>query len=137
MAEQTEDVQDVTEPQDLEHEIERKRDDLAVTIDAIADRVSPKRVASRSVATAKDAAAKGVDVARAKMVAAQQRVADLRATRQSSHQQYDESGARLANPGMQTFPVERRPVDPKLIAGAVAAVGVVLTLVVRRRRRHR
>jgi len=123
-----EDVQDVTEPEDLEHHIERTRDDLAITIDAIADRVSPKRVASRGVASAKEAA-------RTAMVAAQQKVHDLRAPKGAGS---DASGSvRLPNPGMTSYRVERRKQDPKVIAGAVAAAGLVVGLLLRRRsRRH-
>ncbi|GII30937.1 DUF3618 domain-containing protein [Planotetraspora mira] len=42
-----------TDPDALEREIERTRAELARTVDAIADRVSPKRVAERSVAKVK------------------------------------------------------------------------------------
>ena len=39
-----------TDPDELERRIESTRADLARTVDAIADRVSPKRVAQRGVA---------------------------------------------------------------------------------------
>ncbi|GLW04992.1 hypothetical protein Misp01_01220 [Microtetraspora sp. NBRC 13810] len=39
-----------TDPDELERRIERTRAELARTVDAIADRVSPKRVAQRGVA---------------------------------------------------------------------------------------
>ncbi|GAA0368139.1 hypothetical protein GCM10009530_17630 [Microbispora corallina] len=42
-----------TDPEALEREIERTRAELARTVDAIADRVSPKRVAERGVARLK------------------------------------------------------------------------------------
>ncbi|GGM85229.1 hypothetical protein GCM10010106_35210 [Thermopolyspora flexuosa] len=42
-----------SDPAALEREIERTRAELARTIDAIADRVSPRRVAERSVARVK------------------------------------------------------------------------------------
>ncbi|GIH70594.1 DUF3618 domain-containing protein [Sphaerimonospora thailandensis] len=42
-----------TDPDALERQIERTRAELARTVDAIADRVSPKRVAEREVAKAK------------------------------------------------------------------------------------
>ncbi|MDF5752627.1 DUF3618 domain-containing protein [Spongiactinospora sp. TRM90649] len=41
------------DPDELERTIERTRADLARTVDAIADRVSPKRVAERGVARAR------------------------------------------------------------------------------------
>ncbi|GAA1260980.1 hypothetical protein GCM10009677_10480 [Sphaerisporangium rubeum] len=42
-----------TDPEALEREIERTRAELATTVDAIADRVSPKRVAGRQMAKVK------------------------------------------------------------------------------------
>ncbi|GIH27265.1 hypothetical protein Aph01nite_55750 [Acrocarpospora phusangensis] len=42
-----------TDPEALERKIERTRTELARTVDAIADRVSPKRVAGRNVAKVK------------------------------------------------------------------------------------
>ena len=42
-----------TDPDALEREIERTRAELARTVDAIADRVSPKRVAERGIAKVK------------------------------------------------------------------------------------
>jgi hypothetical protein len=39
-----------TDPAELERQIERTRGELAQTVDAIVDRVSPKRVAERGVA---------------------------------------------------------------------------------------
>ncbi|WP_169950242.1 DUF3618 domain-containing protein [Microbispora sp. H11081] len=42
-----------TDPDALERKIERTRAELARTVDAIADRVSPKRVAERGVEKAK------------------------------------------------------------------------------------
>ncbi|GAB3144628.1 DUF3618 domain-containing protein [Microbispora hainanensis] len=48
-----------TDPDALERKIERTRAELARTVDAIADRVSPKRVAERGVEKAK-ASARGI-----------------------------------------------------------------------------
>lgn len=45
------------DPESLEREIERTRDELARTIDALAERVSPRNVASRGVARLKEEAA--------------------------------------------------------------------------------
>jgi hypothetical protein len=42
-----------TDPDALERQIERSRAELAATVDAIVDRVSPKRVAERGVARVK------------------------------------------------------------------------------------
>ncbi|MCW2883027.1 MAG: hypothetical protein JWQ95_7127 [Sphaerisporangium sp.] len=53
-----------TDPEALEREIERTRADLAVTVDAIVDRVSPKRVAERGVARVRANAGQLVAAAR-------------------------------------------------------------------------
>ncbi|WP_219462687.1 DUF3618 domain-containing protein [Nonomuraea rhizosphaerae] len=45
-----------TDPDELERRIAKTRADLAVTVDAIADRVSPKRVAERTVSDVKSRA---------------------------------------------------------------------------------
>ncbi|MBB4914624.1 DUF3618 domain-containing protein [Streptosporangium saharense] len=45
-----------TDPAELERRIERTRAELAQTVDAIADRVSPKKVARRTVARAETSA---------------------------------------------------------------------------------
>jgi LPXTG-motif cell wall-anchored protein len=45
-----------TDPDELERRIARTRAELAQTVDAIADRVSPKRVAERTVADVKSKA---------------------------------------------------------------------------------
>ncbi|MDP9860853.1 MULTISPECIES: DUF3618 domain-containing protein [Streptosporangium] len=45
-----------TDPAELERRIERTRAELAQTVDAIADRVSPKKVARRTVAKAETSA---------------------------------------------------------------------------------
>ncbi|MER7502360.1 DUF3618 domain-containing protein [Nonomuraea pusilla] len=45
-----------TDPDELEQRIARTRAELARTVDAIADRVSPKRVAERTVADVKSRA---------------------------------------------------------------------------------
>jgi uncharacterized protein DUF3618 len=44
------------DPEELEREIERTREDLAGTIDEIADRLSPRNVARRGVERAKNEA---------------------------------------------------------------------------------
>lgn len=44
------------DPESLEREIERTRDELARTIDALADRVSPRSVAARGIARFKEEA---------------------------------------------------------------------------------
>lgn len=53
------------DPQVLAQEIEQTREELAETLDAIADRVSPKKVASRTKKAAKDGAVDAVEAVRA------------------------------------------------------------------------
>ena len=126
-----EDVQDVTEPEDLERHIERTRDDLANTIDAIAARVSPKRVASRGVANAKGAAHNAMDAARSAMVAAQQKVTDLRDQRGWSAN--DDTPDKLPTLDPTSYTVERRSQNTKAIVAGVAVAGAVAVLLLRRR----
>lgn len=52
------------DPEAVEHEIETTRSELASTVDAIVDRVSPKQVARRGVAQLRDEAGKLVEGAR-------------------------------------------------------------------------
>lgn len=49
-----------TDPEAIERDIERTRAELARTVDAIAERVSPKRVAERNVAKVKAQASQAV-----------------------------------------------------------------------------
>lgn len=53
---------------ELRSDIERMQSDLAVTVDAIADRVSPKNVAERAKSTAKDAVERAKSTAKAQVV---------------------------------------------------------------------
>lgn len=119
---QVEDTPNVTQPEDLERDIERTRSELAVTIDAIADRVSPKRVASRGVASAKEAARNAV-------TNVQEQVTRLRNGGKTPEVVgHSPSGA-------TAFQVKRRPPNPGIVAGAVAVGGLALGLLLRRRKR--
>ncbi|RCG30838.1 DUF3618 domain-containing protein [Sphaerisporangium album] len=53
-----------TDPEALERQIERTRAELAVTVDAIVERVSPKRVAERGVAKVRSNAEQLIATAR-------------------------------------------------------------------------
>ncbi len=63
-------------PDALVAEIERTREELAVTLDAIVDRVSPKRAASRGVERAKELAGQAAGVACEKASLARDAVED-------------------------------------------------------------
>jgi MYXO-CTERM domain-containing protein len=54
------------DPEVLASEIEQTREELAVTLDAIADKVSPKRVASRTSDSAKEKASDAADTVKEK-----------------------------------------------------------------------
>lgn len=68
--------QESSDPQVLAAEIEATREDLAETLDAIADRVSPKRVAERGKERAKDVAAHAKEVVTEKALIAKDTLAE-------------------------------------------------------------
>jgi hypothetical protein len=110
-----------TDPAALEREIERTRVELARTVDAIADRVSPKRVAGRGVAKVKSNAEHFVAT-----------VGDL--VTGNSHRP-----ARHAANEAEAWQDDHPPrnLAPILIGvGAVLAVGATIALLRRRRRRR-
>lgn len=107
-----------SDPAALEREIERTRAELARTIDAIADRVSPKRVAERGVAKVKENAGHLVTSVNEMLTGAVPRPVD------------------------GTADAERREPPPNLApvvigVGAVLVVGAAIVLMRRRRRRRR
>ncbi|MEV5408375.1 DUF3618 domain-containing protein [Thermopolyspora sp. NPDC052614] len=106
-----------SDPAALERDIERTRADLARTIDAIADRVSPKRVAERSVAKVKANAGHLVTS-----------VGDLLTG--NVHRPLDGS----ADDARREPPPNLAPV--LIGVGAVLAVGAAIVLLRRRRRRR-
>jgi hypothetical protein len=71
-------------PEVLVREIEATREELAVTLDAIADRVSPKRVAKRGSEQAKEAASRAKDVLTEKAGQARVALADRAGTAKES-----------------------------------------------------
>jgi len=108
-----------SDPAALERDIERTRAELARTIDAIADRVSPKRVAERSVARMKANAGQ--------LVAA---VGDLVAG--NPYRPVDgapRDGAEDGRPQPDLAPI-------LIGVGAVLVVGAAFVLLRRRRRRR-
>jgi hypothetical protein len=116
-----------TDPEALERRIERTRAELARTVDAIADRVSPKRVVERSVAKVKTNAGQFVS-SLGDLVGGGTR-ASLNGSRSFAVDEPD------AGPG----PVrqdEPPAIAPVLIGvGAVLVVGAAIVLLRRRRRR--
>ncbi len=106
-----------TDPDELERRIARARAELAQTVDAIADRVNPKRVAERTVADVKTRA--GHFVAS---------VGDALGVTPRPVEYGDDPA--------QVWEDERPSLAPVLIGvGAVLAVGAAIVLLRRRRRR--
>ncbi|MFC4589303.1 DUF3618 domain-containing protein [Sphaerisporangium corydalis] len=116
-----------TGPEALERDIERTRAELAYTVDAIVDRVSPKRVAERGVAKVKANAGELVAAARDLVAGHPPRHAELRAYG-------GEPAAYGEDDGWQDdFPA--RNLAPILIGvGAIVVVGALIAI---RRRRTR
>lgn len=150
------------DPQVLTAEIERTREELAQTVDAIADRVSPKRVADRTKAQVGDkvqdarttlsgraAAAKETVLEKAGSAkgALEEKTATAKAAvseRTSSSSSEPTEGsvavtgpAASSSPGLRpvrSVPPTSSPMVPPAAAGAVAALVVALLLLRRRRR---
>ncbi|SDG55844.1 LPXTG-motif cell wall anchor domain-containing protein [Sinosporangium album] len=109
-----------TDPEELERRIERTRTELARTVDEIAERVHPRRVAERGVAKAKANAEHFVSTA-----------ADLIGLGAR-----DATPDRQADDGEALWEDDRPALAPALVAvGAVLVVGAVVMLWRRRRRR--
>lgn len=107
---------ETTDPDDLEARIARTRSELAHTVDSIADRVSPKRVAERSVANVKDRATTFVAS-----------VGDALGVRSKP--------VGLAGDPDRLWDDEQPKIAPVLIGvGAVLVVGAAITLLRRRKR---
>jgi len=110
-----------SDPAALERDIERTRAELARTIDAIADRVSPKRVAERSVARMKANAGQ--------LVAS---VGDL--VTGNAYRPVDGAPRDGADDGRPQPPPDLAPI--LIGVGAVLVVGAAFVLLRRRRRRR-
>jgi Protein of unknown function (DUF3618). len=109
-----------SDPAALERDIERTRAELARTIDAIADRVSPKRVAERSVARFK---------ANAEHLVAS--VGDL--VTGNAYRPVDGAVRDGEDDGRRQPPPDLAPI--LIGVGAVLVVGAAIVLLRRRRRR--
>lgn len=151
------------DPEVLARQIEDTREDLAETLDAIADRVSPKRVASRTreslTETVKEKAAQAKELVNEKTTAAKQAVEERRqssgpkASSNASSVRLDAdlppvSGVEVPGLAPRTGGGTVRPasssagsssplaaVPPQALAGAGAAVVGLLLLLRRRRKR--
>jgi hypothetical protein len=138
-------VAERTDPDDIQREIERTRNELAETIDAIAEKVSPKRAAARTADRVK-AAVRGDTRARASFgvpetgervtLTSDGRSSYAPSTAADRHESY----ARAAGlPGgsrtSSLYTVQRRlRVDRVLMAAGAVAVVIAAIVLVRRRR---
>lgn len=143
-------------PEVLVAEIERTREDLARTLDLIADRVSPKRVADRTrtqvleaLAVAKGRVAEQAGVAREKATAAVAEAKDRAAVVSAgarntvsggSGQHAAVEGGSVAVPASSDLPFGTAPPapsgpKPEVLAGG--ALGLLVLLLLRRRRTRR
>ena len=160
---QQRDASSSQDPEVLARQIEDTREDLAETLDAIADRVSPKRVASRTkeslAETVKEKAAQAKELVNEKTTAAKQAVEERRqssgptADPNASSVRLDAdlppvSGVEVPGLAPRSSGGAVRPassstgsssplagVPPQALAGAGAAVVGLLLLLRRRRKR--
>jgi hypothetical protein len=140
------------DPEVLAEEIERTREDLSETLDAIADKVSPKRVADRTKERVGEALKEGSDSAKETLrtgatavkgaavnarAAVEEKVDAVKAGSGDSQQVSSYAAVGPAAGGLH--PVPPAPPSPWLtppaLAGATAALLVVLFVLRRRRRR--
>ncbi len=126
------------DPEVLAREIERTREDLAETMDAIADKVSPKRVADRTkaratevtqhaIATAKEKAAEASTTAKEAVASARGKATGQPAVATTS--------IAPGSPGWEPAPASA--VRPEYVAGGALGVLVLLWLSRRRKARRR
>jgi hypothetical protein len=116
-----------SDPEELLRSIERTREELANTVDTIAGRLDPKRVAKRGVDAMRDGVTTVIDGARVKLHLGPETGAAPALTPQSLQ---PESTARFA----QIAPVVKR--IPKPAAGGMAALlALAAIMAVRRARR--
>jgi uncharacterized membrane protein YccC len=135
-------------PDDLVGDIEKTREELAETLDAIADRVSPKKVADRTKQSVRDGAheaadsvkqtaAEAVGTARETVVHAADAVKDgVAAAKEKASGASDPVGS-PRTPAPPAYTSTLPPAEPSrmpMLAGAGAALLVLLVLLKRRRR---
>ncbi len=123
-----------SDPEELLRSIERTREELANTVDTIAGRLDPKRVAKRGVDAMRDGVTTVIDGARVKLhLGSEQAAASIAAVSPSPEAAVNGSGAAPAR-FAQIAPVVKRV--PKPAAGGMAALlALAAIMAVRRARR--
>lgn len=156
-AEQREERATSNDPEVLAAEIERTREELAETLDAIADKVSPKRVAGRTRKKVADSVKDSADKGAATVKAGASQLKEVVQEKKEALTGGDDSGVEAVDPtsvvppagvggsvavapGLRPVPPPARSAGPALgppaVVGGVAALLVAL-FVMRRRRRSR
>ena len=108
------------DPEVLAGEIEKTREELAETLDAIADKVSPKRVASRTKKAAKEGASDAVDSVKESAAGAAQAVkAGVAKAKDKASHDSPEAGVPLS---AAEVPVEVAPTPGALADTAVTPI---------------
>jgi hypothetical protein len=118
-----------SDPEELLRSIERTREELANTVDTIAGRLDPKRVAKRGVDAMRDGVTTVIDGARGKLHLGPEQGAAAAAARSQSNG----SGAVQAR-FAQIAPVVKRV--PKPAAGGMAALLALAAIIAVRRARR-
>jgi Protein of unknown function (DUF3618) len=122
-----------SDPEELLRSIERTREELANTVDTIAGRLDPKRVAKRGVDAMRDGVTTVIDGARVKLHLGPEPSATATSAPQPPQLQPAGSGAVSAR-FAQVAPVVKRV--PKPAAGGMAALlALAAIMAVRRARR--
>lgn len=125
------------DPDAIQKEIEQTRAELAETIDAIADRISPKRAASRSAQAVKASVssvlgAAGEAKAPGAVIDAPPRAASSPepAARKTAVREIAQSGGGAAYTGTREFTVSRKLRTDRilLVVGGLAALGGLIVL---------
>ncbi|PRX95761.1 DUF3618 domain-containing protein [Allonocardiopsis opalescens] len=121
------------DPDEVQQRIERTRAQLAVTIDEIADRVSPRRVARRGVDRIRAAAEDAVDSVASLVTGDAQQLVRGRTT------EIEPAPGSVTTDQVVSTDYEVRPVGPPtlLLIGAGAAVAAVGVYILWRSRRRR
>jgi MYXO-CTERM domain-containing protein len=125
-----------SDPEELLRSIERTREELAHTVDTIAGRLDPKRVAKRGVGAVRDGLTTVVDGARVKLHLASdapdaESADDDAVVAPSGSTVASTAKARLA----QVTPIVKRVPKPAAAGGMAALVAMAAIIAVRRRRR--
>jgi len=115
-----------TDPAVLAQEIEQTREELAETLDAIADKVSPKKVVGRTKKAAKDGAADAVEAVKDTASSAADSVKGGVAAVKEKVSGHGDAAASLSDHTV-SLAVAEVPVEPAPTPGALADASFIVT----------